>query len=239
MRNARNKGGVWSSLLGIGLGGAFAWVLLVATEQSFTFADQAIAKSGEAPLPSVAIRLETLFRRQKLARASLGLGLMGLALGGTSYLATPRAKSIRRATITGMSKAGLVGLALGALAGAVGFASFGLRGVGDQDLALASIIHGLVWAVLGIAAGIAAGFRCSDPTEGRRAVARAGAGGLAWGVLYPPLLAWFSPWIYVEQLIPERRAVALAWSMIGVVAAGLAASRVGYPATSPPSEQVS
>lgn len=180
--------------MGGALGGLIACAALIASDGLLTFADLAIAEAGETPHPSVSARLAVLVYRQDLANAMIGIGLTGLVLGLAFHLAAPGGRSRRRLTVAGIVAAGLSGLAIGGAAATAGFAAFGMQHVGDQDLIVASVINGSVWAALGLAAGVAAYTRLPDRPARRAALGPGLVGGLLWGLLYSPLVALIFPW---------------------------------------------
>jgi|GEM_PF-4300051 len=207
------------------LGGSLAWALLMASERTLRFADDAIAAAGENPSVETSIRLSRLVTLQGLGNAVIALGVMGQAFAGAAYLASHRGRGTCPKLVIGTVRACAVGFALGSLSAVVGTVAFGMQHVGDQDLFVASLIQGVVWALLGAAAGLAASRGLLEPPARRSPAASGALGGLLWGVLYPMVAAQLSPGSYVEQLIPESASHKAAWSILGGVLIGLALFR--------------
>jgi hypothetical protein len=208
------------------LAGVLGWGVLEAVRAPLGFADSAIAAAGESPPPAVSLRLARLLWWQELGDASLSMGCVGAALALCFQQAT-HPRGLRESL-----EVGLTGLFLGAAAGVVTAAAFGSREIGDQDLAFASSMHGLLWAGLGLASGLSSGR--SDYPILRAAI----LGGAAWGLAYPAAAACVSPWHHVERLMPTSAAHRAAWILGGALVVALSAhlaARTRRPAA-PPSE---
>jgi hypothetical protein len=113
--------------------------------------------------------------------ASVAFGALGLCLGGFLGAAGGLARRSTKATLTG----GLLGIVLGAALGAgvsgalVPYLIKAQDAHHDQEIIIALVMHGVIWGLLGAAAGLAFAVALGE----RRYIARAVVGGLVGALL--------------------------------------------------------
>jgi hypothetical protein len=210
-----------------------SWLLIETTLNTFKPRDSAIQRGGSTFLfPDAQERAATVTLNAELAMGLTGATL-GLLLGLAGGLARPSARAGAAAAFLGMVLGAAAGA--GAAVAAVPLAS----SVHEQDpgnmsveMASSLLVHGLPWAAVGAAGGLAFGIGLGGRARAGRALLGGLLGALAGTFLYEIIGALALPATKTIEPVAATWGIRLLSQVLAVIptAAGVAAL-VHYPAT--------
>jgi len=190
-----------------------AAAVAVVTAHGLSFGLQAARDGGEYPPLDVSQRIEQLMTMQAYGNAFLTGVALAVVLSIASNLAQLTQEFCHALSLWRITKTFLLATVIGGSSLLLACLAFRLQPVGSQDLIVASLIHCLIWMLLGIAASQSFVITWQGKTQHTYPI----LAGMLWGECFPVFALLLQPDVYVERLFATNLLVAL-WAAGGCLA---------------------
>jgi hypothetical protein len=200
------------------VGGAIAWGALERAYPFYATYEPAVNSAPKPRQPGELDKLDAFFWNMGLTHA-----LVGLALGSCLGMA----QGIQRGSVAWMMAGMILGATSGSAAGMAGgiaaheiFERMG-RTETTNPVLQAMLAHGVAWSIIGFGIGLAAGVVSGNKSVFFHAMAGGVLGGVAAGLVHPPLHTLLFDENDIALRIPAAAASRLLWVCLPAILIGL------------------
>lgn len=225
------------------IGGVVGWFLIEQAEGYFTLPAEIQPLQDKEMLSSEEDAQFRAARGEVRERqTALSIALFGLALGACTGFGAGLARKSAGAIAWGVGAGLLLGGALGAVGGYLAgrveshllyLTAFEAIDAVEQ-MRWVMVAHGVEWAFVGLAVGLAAGLAAYGMRGVLRPAAMAAAAGVIAAPLYSVLAAFWFPTAHSETAVPIGGGNGMFWVLCATLLIGLAVSRTVSAAPAPP-----
>lgn len=216
------------------IGGVAGWFFILQAEGFFTVpAEIQLLLDKDMPSPEDEALTRPAVQKVRERQSALSIALLGVAIGAcTGFgvgLARRSSGAMARGAAAGVVLGGTLGAVGGYLASQVESHLLHLRSYEAIDpveqMRWVMVIHGVEWALLGLAVGLAGGLAAYGMRGALKPAAMAAAGGMIAAPLYSVLASLWFPAANFDTAVPISGGNGMFWVLCVTLFIGLAVSR--------------